>query len=33
MKKEIVWENDLNLALTRAQKENKPVFLDFHNPN
>jgi hypothetical protein len=28
----IKWEMDLNAALARAKAEEKPVFLDFFNP-
>jgi hypothetical protein len=33
MEKEIPWEPDLNEAIDRAQREQKTVLLDFHNPN
>jgi hypothetical protein len=33
MEKKIEWETNLSAATTRAQRENKPVLLDFHNPN
>ncbi len=32
MEKKIMWENDMEVALVRAGKENKPVLLDFFNP-
>jgi hypothetical protein len=32
MAHEIIWEAELNAALTRAQAEKKPVLLDFFNP-
>jgi hypothetical protein len=32
METKIQWETDMYTALTRAGKENKPVFLDFFNP-
>lgn len=28
---EIKWEKEINVALARAKKENKPVLLDFFN--
>jgi len=28
----IEWETNLVAAIDRAQGDNKPVFLDFHNP-
>lgn len=33
MEKKIEWEMNLRAAMTRAQRKNKPVLLDFHNPN
>lgn len=32
MAKQITWEKDFNAALARAKSENKPVFVDFYNP-
>lgn len=32
MTNKIQWETDMDMALTRARKENKPVLLDFFNP-
>jgi hypothetical protein len=32
MENRIPWETDLKVALTRAKKENKHIFLDFFNP-
>jgi len=32
MEKAIQWETDLDKALSRAQKENKPILMDFFNP-
>jgi len=32
MGKILHWESDFNQALTRAKAENKPVLLDFFNP-
>jgi len=29
----IMWETSLASAIERGQAENKPVLLDFHNPN
>jgi uncharacterized protein YyaL (SSP411 family) len=29
----IEWETNMDEALARARSENKPVFLDFFNPN
>jgi hypothetical protein len=29
----IHWENNLDEALRRARTENKPILLDFFNPN
>jgi len=29
----IKWESTMNAALLRARAENKPVLLDFFNPN
>jgi len=29
---QIAWEKSLDAAKSRAQKEDKPVFLDFYNP-
>jgi hypothetical protein len=28
----INWETELDIALGRAKAENKPIFLDFFNP-
>ena len=28
----VKWESDFNQALTRSRAENKPVLLDFYNP-
>ena len=33
MENRIEWETNLGAAIDRAQGDNKPVFLDFHNPN
>ncbi len=33
MSKKIQWITDLETALELARKENKPVMLDFFNPN
>jgi thiol:disulfide interchange protein len=30
---EIQWLTDMGTALKRAKSENKPIFLDFFNPN
>ena len=30
---EIQWLTDMRTALKRAKSENKPIFLDFFNPN
>ena len=30
---EIQWLTDMRTALKRAKAENKPIFLDFFNPN
>lgn len=30
--KRIVWETDMQKALSRAKREKKNVFLDFYNP-
>jgi thiol:disulfide interchange protein len=30
---EIQWLTDMGTALKRAKAENKPIFLDFFNPN
>jgi hypothetical protein len=30
---EIQWLNDMGTALQRAKSENKPILLDFFNPN
>jgi len=30
---DLQWETDWKTALKRAQSENKPVLLDFFNPN
>ena len=30
---EIQWLTDMRAALKRAKSENKPIFLDFFNPN
>jgi thiol:disulfide interchange protein len=30
---EIQWLNDMETALQRAKSENKPILLDFFNPN
>ncbi len=30
---EIQWLTDMGTALKRAKLENKPIFLDFFNPN
>jgi hypothetical protein len=32
MHHKIEWERDMDTALERAKKENKPVLLDFFNP-
>ena len=32
MTKEIQWEKELDQALARAKRENRPVLLFFHNP-
>lgn len=32
MAKEIQWEKRLETALARAQRENKPILMFFHNP-
>jgi hypothetical protein len=32
MAPEIQWEKELDKALARAKKENKPVLMFFHNP-
>lgn len=32
MPQEIQWENELDKALARAEVENKPVLMFFHNP-
>jgi hypothetical protein len=32
MEKGIVWESDLQKALTKAKAEKKPVLMDFFNP-
>ncbi len=32
MSNTIKWETSLEEAISRARTENKPVFLDFHNP-
>ncbi len=33
MENRIKWEKDLKSALFRAQAENKPILLFFHNPD
>jgi hypothetical protein len=33
MEDKIAWERDLQLALSRAGREKKPILLFFHNPN
>lgn len=33
MAKTILWETDMEGALKRARAENKPILLDFFNPN
>ncbi len=33
MERKIEWETNLSAAIARAQGENRPVLLDFHNPN
>jgi len=30
---EVQWLTDMRTALQRAKSENKPIFLDFFNPN
>jgi hypothetical protein len=30
---EVQWLTDMGTALKRAKSENKPIFLDFFNPN
>jgi len=32
MENKIIWETDMNKALSRAKSENKLILLDFHNP-
>ncbi len=32
MTDKIIWETVMNNALARAEKENKFILLDFHNP-
>jgi hypothetical protein len=32
MEKKIQWETEIGKAKKRAQAENKPIFLDFFNP-
>ncbi len=32
MENEIKWEADIDVALSRAGSENRPVLLDFYNP-
>jgi len=32
MAKQIQWETEFDRALSRAKAENKPVYLDFYNP-
>jgi len=32
MDKKILWETDAEVARSRAKKENKPILLDFFNP-
>ena len=32
MDSSVKWETDMNAALTLAEKEKKPLFLDFFNP-
>jgi hypothetical protein len=32
MTSKINWETELDIALSRAKVESKPVFLDFFNP-
>ena len=33
MENKIIWETDMRAVLKRAQAENKPILLDFFNPN
>ena len=33
MEHKIVWETEMDAALKRARSENKPVLLDFFNPD
>lgn len=32
MENKITWESQMDIALARAQSEQKPVLLDFFNP-
>lgn len=32
MAEKLVWENNLDTAISKAKRENKPVLLDFFNP-
>ncbi len=32
MQENVNWETNMEKALSRAQQEDKPVFLDFFNP-
>jgi hypothetical protein len=33
MENKIEWETNLSAAIARAQGDDRPVLLDFHNPN
>jgi hypothetical protein len=33
MGEKIMWETSLSVAMKRGKSEDKPVLLDFHNPN
>ncbi len=33
MENKIEWETNLRAAIARAQDDDRPVLLDFHNPN